>query len=279
MGVCLYTFLFGAVPFKGNNLVQVYENIKNETLSFDMEVEISPECRDLIVWILTKDPDKRPSLVQVMEHIWVTKGGVFPLAVYGSTPEAELVTVTEAEARAPRWHNAAPPPAGAIPRGCLLPLGFRIAHTLSFNSLSPSICPLCSHSYPSLIHPSPLPSFSQIAVAVEFQKMTSSLKPVLKEVEFKCESPPRNCTGPLRRIQLTLPQLCLAPRLAPLSGRKRDSSAGTAQQSSEVASAPSSPPLSSSVARIALRLTDSRLASPQPLPALPLALAGRASTS
>lgn len=112
--------------------------------------------------ILTKDPDKRLSLPHVMvrdpsllsisgaspralcaslrpraaapadavrttpsrraqEHTWVTKNGVFPLAPYGTSPEAEKVTVTEAE----------------------------------------------------------------IADAVEFQKMTSSLKPVLKEVEFK----------------------------------------------------------------------------------------------
>jgi serine/threonine protein kinase len=138
MGVCLYTFLFGAVPFKGNNLVQIYENIKNEELSFDLEVEISPECRDLIVRILTKDPDKRPSLVQVMEHTWVTKNGVFPLAVYGSTPEAEQVTVTEAEVRLrsiAHSHDGTPLTGGSPP-GC-------VSHPHCALSLSLSALPDC----------------------------------------------------------------------------------------------------------------------------------------
>lgn len=85
------------------------------------EVEISADCQDLLVRILTKDPDSRITLPQVMEHTWVTKNGVFPLAPFGTSPEAEQITVTDAE----------------------------------------------------------------IADAVEFQKMTSSLKPVLKEVEFR----------------------------------------------------------------------------------------------
>lgn len=57
MGVTLYCLRFGHVPFRTDNLLDLYESIANEDV--DLSADCSPEMRDLFTRILEKDPERR----------------------------------------------------------------------------------------------------------------------------------------------------------------------------------------------------------------------------
>ncbi|CAK9295945.1 unnamed protein product [Gordionus sp. m RMFG-2023] len=68
-GVILYALLVGALPFDDENLRHLLEKVKRgyfHTPSF-----VSPECQELIKGMIEKDPDKRMTLAQVLNHSWV----------------------------------------------------------------------------------------------------------------------------------------------------------------------------------------------------------------
>ncbi|KAI3337180.1 Pkinase-domain-containing protein [Xylariaceae sp. AK1471] len=77
MGVTLYCLMYGKLPFHGNNVMDMYEAIRNETF-------ILPEGEDanfagLITRILDKNNSTRITLPEIRNHPWVTKNGSDPL--------------------------------------------------------------------------------------------------------------------------------------------------------------------------------------------------------
>lgn len=78
LGVSLYIMIFGHLPFfeitDGYFLCQLFriaQQIQNEPLTFDPEITISDDLRDLFEKILDKNPETRLTAEQVMEHPWV----------------------------------------------------------------------------------------------------------------------------------------------------------------------------------------------------------------
>jgi [calcium/calmodulin-dependent protein kinase] kinase len=73
MGVTLYCFRHGHIPFEKTGVLELYESIKTD------DVQLGPKCgedfKDLMVRILEKDPDKRIRMEELREHPWVTKRG------------------------------------------------------------------------------------------------------------------------------------------------------------------------------------------------------------
>lgn len=69
LGVTLFAFLFGDVPFKSQAIPVLYEQIKNEDVSFPAKIAISDDAKDLITQMLTKDPEKRVSMQQIKVKI------------------------------------------------------------------------------------------------------------------------------------------------------------------------------------------------------------------
>ena len=67
-GVILFALLAGYLPFEDPNTSNLYKKI----LSADYEMPdfISPEAHDLIVRILTTDPEKRITIPQIKQHPW-----------------------------------------------------------------------------------------------------------------------------------------------------------------------------------------------------------------
>ena len=67
-GVILFALLAGYLPFEDPNTSNLYKKI----LSADYEMPdfISPEAHDLIVRILTTDPEKRITIAQIKQHPW-----------------------------------------------------------------------------------------------------------------------------------------------------------------------------------------------------------------
>lgn len=80
MGITLYSFVFGDIPWRNCNSIPVlYEFIKNNEITFPSGIKVSDELKDLIMGMLTKDPDMRIDLEQIKEHKWITKNGTVPM--------------------------------------------------------------------------------------------------------------------------------------------------------------------------------------------------------
>ncbi|KAI2470604.1 Pkinase-domain-containing protein [Annulohypoxylon bovei var. microspora] len=78
MGVSLYCLKYGKLPFKRDNVLDMYQAIRTEELRIPCEDE-DPNFVDLITKILDKNPETRLTLRDIRDHPWVTKGGADPL--------------------------------------------------------------------------------------------------------------------------------------------------------------------------------------------------------
>lgn len=65
LGITLFAFVFGDVPFKSPTIPVLYEQIKNEEVCFPTKATISDELKDLITQMLNKDPEQRVSMQQI----------------------------------------------------------------------------------------------------------------------------------------------------------------------------------------------------------------------
>ncbi|KAI1144582.1 Pkinase-domain-containing protein [Hypoxylon sp. FL0543] len=78
MGVSLYCLKYGRLPFRRDNVLEMYNAIRTEELQIPVEDE-DPNFVDLITRILDKNPETRLSLREIRDHPWVTKGNTDPL--------------------------------------------------------------------------------------------------------------------------------------------------------------------------------------------------------
>jgi serine/threonine protein kinase len=70
LACCLYIMLVGEAPF---------ESLRDIRLSAPMRprnpnIVFSPMCAHLLAWMFEKDPARRPSIVQVLNHPWLAVG-------------------------------------------------------------------------------------------------------------------------------------------------------------------------------------------------------------
>ena len=69
LGVSLYCFVFGKVPFVGEHLMHLYETIRTSPLEFP-EAGCSEELRDLLQAMMEKEPQRRITVPQIKQHPW-----------------------------------------------------------------------------------------------------------------------------------------------------------------------------------------------------------------
>lgn len=75
LGVCLYCFVTGRLPFLADNVMEMYDKIKNDEPSFD---GIDDESLvSLLRGAMEKDPSQRLTLTQIQEHPWVLATATF----------------------------------------------------------------------------------------------------------------------------------------------------------------------------------------------------------
>ncbi len=79
IGITLYCFMFGQVPFQDDFILGLHSKIRNLPLPFPENKPIPDGIKDLILKMLEKDPDKRIKLPEIKEHPWVTRDGEEPL--------------------------------------------------------------------------------------------------------------------------------------------------------------------------------------------------------
>lgn len=76
MGIVLYEFLYKCCPFEASGKTHDERERRSEklichsTLKFPDSPRISGDCKRLIAWILTKDPNMRPDYEQILKHRW-----------------------------------------------------------------------------------------------------------------------------------------------------------------------------------------------------------------
>lgn len=93
LGACLYTFVFGRIPFNASSVFKLFQVVQHEPLRFPQHPQVSHELKDLLLRMLTKNPKERISLSRMMKHPWVTRRGSWPLRTVkemvqaGETPE------------------------------------------------------------------------------------------------------------------------------------------------------------------------------------------------
>ena len=58
-GVTLYSLVFGRVPFTAENLLDIYEAIRNDPLQFPPQIPIPDDLKDLLTQMLDKNPCTR----------------------------------------------------------------------------------------------------------------------------------------------------------------------------------------------------------------------------
>jgi serine/threonine protein kinase len=76
IGVILYLLLSGKLPFEGEAVIEKIKCCEPD-FSGPSWKGISPQARDLCRGLLVKDPQRRITVEEVLEHPWVTQAGHF----------------------------------------------------------------------------------------------------------------------------------------------------------------------------------------------------------
>ncbi|KAJ3474520.1 hypothetical protein NLG97_g9811 [Lecanicillium saksenae] len=73
MGVCLYCFRYGKIPFNRPSVLDMYEAIQTEEPKIPDDEDA--KFADIMRRLLEKDPEKRITMAELREHPWITKDG------------------------------------------------------------------------------------------------------------------------------------------------------------------------------------------------------------
>ena len=74
-GATLYYMLYGKPPFQATNQIQMKQKILNEEPVFPDEITVSDDAIDLIKSCLSKNPEERAKLEEIMCSKWLTENG------------------------------------------------------------------------------------------------------------------------------------------------------------------------------------------------------------
>ena len=87
VGVILYFLLSGMPPFNGNNDNEVIEAVKRGEyiLSGGVWDEVSDSAKELVSYMLAKDPNKRMSAAEAINHKWFEESEAM---TYGKSKQA-----------------------------------------------------------------------------------------------------------------------------------------------------------------------------------------------
>ncbi|KAK9785422.1 hypothetical protein WJX73_002199 [Symbiochloris irregularis] len=99
LGICLYAFVYGTVPFKAPSILALYDDIRTAPLTFPTEQEggprVSLELQNLLEKMLEKDPADRIDMHGIMAHPWVCPTGTVRLtSLQEGGPRQSVAAVT-----------------------------------------------------------------------------------------------------------------------------------------------------------------------------------------
>jgi serine/threonine protein kinase len=94
LGALLYAMLIGKPPFETSNVKATYRKIRANEYSIPEDPPVSREAQDLIRAILVQKPESRPTLVDILNHPFMTKNTVpkqLPATVLTMAPTPEFL--------------------------------------------------------------------------------------------------------------------------------------------------------------------------------------------
>ncbi|KAH9579750.1 Protein kinase domain [Trypanosoma melophagium] len=103
LGVILYALAFGTPPFETKDINTTYNKIRRADYSFPPGKNVSESCKELIQWMLQREPQHRPTPSQVLNHNFFHSQQ--PLHIVPRSlvpPEAPRLTSPN-ERRSPLW--------------------------------------------------------------------------------------------------------------------------------------------------------------------------------
>lgn len=65
MGITLFAFVYGNVPFYDENIVALYNKIRNQSVEFPETPSTTEKLKELIRKMLIKDPSRRITLPEI----------------------------------------------------------------------------------------------------------------------------------------------------------------------------------------------------------------------
>ncbi|XP_006456153.1 hypothetical protein AGABI2DRAFT_188194 [Agaricus bisporus var. bisporus H97] len=95
IGVILYTLVIGKPPFQTKDVKEIYKRIRDNEYEFPADRKIGSGVKTLIQQILTPDPSQRPTLFEILDHVFFTQGPVpsyIPPSAHDSVPDFSSIT-------------------------------------------------------------------------------------------------------------------------------------------------------------------------------------------
>ncbi|THV04761.1 Pkinase-domain-containing protein [Dendrothele bispora CBS 962.96] len=105
IGVILYTLVVGRPPFQTKDVKAIYERIRDNQYEFPADRPISAYAQELIQSILASNPQMRPSLLDIVDHPFFTRGifpPYIPSSAYDIPPNFRSMTRAASEANLKR---------------------------------------------------------------------------------------------------------------------------------------------------------------------------------
>ncbi|KAJ2723883.1 hypothetical protein GGI07_002346 [Coemansia sp. Benny D115] len=93
LGVCLYGFIYGTLPFQGTSVFEVIDSISAGDLRFPGPHD--EDLIDLLTRMLERNPDTRITIEEIREHPWVTCKGTVPLVGKQENCENYIEDITQ----------------------------------------------------------------------------------------------------------------------------------------------------------------------------------------
>ncbi|CAL1698741.1 unnamed protein product [Somion occarium] len=95
IGVILYTLVVGRPPFQTKDVKAIYKRIRDNEYEFPADKLVSFEVQELVQQILTPDPQQRPTLQEIVDHAFFTRGIVpdkIPTSAHDAAPSFSHIT-------------------------------------------------------------------------------------------------------------------------------------------------------------------------------------------
>ncbi|KAJ2493828.1 hypothetical protein IWW37_000214 [Coemansia sp. RSA 2050] len=93
LGICLYSFSYGSLPFHGTSVIEVLDSVSAGKLRFPDPA--NEQLNELLLRMLDPNPDSRITIAEIREHPWVTQNGLFALPSKESNCENSVTAITQ----------------------------------------------------------------------------------------------------------------------------------------------------------------------------------------
>ena len=104
-GILLYALVYGQLPFRGVTVREIKEKIINKRVMM-LKDGISADCQDLLRHMLDRDPKKRYTVEQILEHRWLKDAPQQKdITVFNESERASMIKEFFFSENPDRWHE------------------------------------------------------------------------------------------------------------------------------------------------------------------------------